>query len=283
MTSDTTYAVSVIVISTNEAEELKACLASLYRNEIAFECLVVDNASTDRTPLVLSAYRQQDGFRSIRMEAKKGFIENNNIAMREARGRYVLLLNPDTMVQSNTLESMVNFMDQHPECAVSTCRLVFPDGSLQHNCRSFPTPITYAVRILRLDSLFPNMKLVREYLMKDFLHSEVAEVDWFITAFFFMRRSHIDEIGGLDQTLLQPFYCEDLEWCFRAALNGYKRCFVPETEVIHAYRQSSRAGINRLTWIHLANIARFYKKHGISMLLGRHRVRGNASRRETAG
>ena len=283
MIKDTIYPVSVVVISTNEGEELRACLESLYRNEIAFECIVVDNASTDDTPLILSAYRQREGFRSIRLEEKKGFIENNNLAMQEARGRYVLLLNPDTIVQANTLASMVEFMEKYPQCAVATCRLVFPDGSIQHNCRTFPTPVTYFIRILRLDTLFPNMKVVRDYLMKDFLHSEVAEVDWFITAFFFMRRSHIDEIGGLDRTLLQPFYCEDLEWCFRAALSGHKRYFVPDTEVIHAYRRSSRAGINRLTWIHLANIALFYRKHGMSMLLGRHRMRSNLSRQETPG
>lgn len=259
---------TVVVISTNEADYLRACLRSVFRSKGNFECIVMDNASTDETPAVLSAEFKDDRLTSVRNPRKLGFIENNNIAMRMARGRYVLLLNPDTVVEPEAFEVMTRFMDGHPDAAVSTCRLYYRDGTPQPNCRRFPTPLTYLYRITGLDKLFPRHRAVRRYLLADFDFGKSQKVDWFITAFFFMRKAVIDKIGRLDESLLQPFYCEDLEWCYRARREGYSNYFVAGTSIIHDYQQTSRRKIGRLTWVHLCNIMLFYKRHGWSLLRG---------------
>lgn len=257
---------TVIIISTNEGDVLDACLASVFQNAGRWECLVFNNASTDHTAYLLKEKYKDERLTVVDNPVKRGFIENNNVGLRLARGRYVLLLNPDTVVQSDTLEVMVRFMDTHPKAAVSTCRLIYADGAPQDNVRRFPTLLTYLYRIPPLDRIFRHHKLPQRYLMADMDREKTQEVDWFITAFFFLRKSAVDEIGLLDKHLLQPFYIEDLEWCYRAKLRGYRSYYVAETAVVHDYQQSSRKRFGRLTLVHLCNVLLFFQKHGWSIL-----------------
>ncbi len=261
--------VSVVMISTNEAAELDACLPSVLANRADFELIVFDNASSDQTAALLAGKFRDPRLRVVSNPRKLGFIENCNHGIELARGRYVLLLNPDTVLQADTLERMVRYMDGLPDAAVATCRLLYPDGSHQMHVRRFPTPWTYFWRISRLDRVLPRPKAVERYLMDDLRHDRPVEVDWFITAFFFMRRAVIDEIGSLDKSLLQPFYCEDMEWCYRARLSGYKNYYLPELAIEHAYRQTSSKRFNRLSLVHLCNIAIFFWKHRFALAAGK--------------
>jgi GT2 family glycosyltransferase len=264
---------TVITISTNEGSLLDPCLASVFKSDVRFECIVFNNASSDGTASLLREKFADPRLRVVTNPSKKGFIENNNDGFRLARGRYVLLLNPDTVVQPDTFKKMIDFMDTHPRAAVATCQLRNLDGTRQHNVRRFPTPLTYFYRILQLDKAFPHHRTVGKYLLSDMQWSETQPTDWFITAFFFMRKSVIDAIGPFDQSLLQPFYCEDLEWCYRSRINGYKNYYVADTSILHHYQQTSRRKIGRLTAVHLFNILVFFRKHGWSMLLGREKRR----------
>lgn len=259
--------VTVIVISTNEGELLDACLTSVLQSvDVTFECLVFNNASRDNTAALMRDKFTDERITCLTNQRKLGFIENNNIGLRRAKGRYVLLLNPDTRVHPDTLSTMVHFMDIHPKGAVATCRLTYRDGTPQANVRRFPTPLTYFYRITMLDKLFPDHDVVKRYLLEDLNLSYTQDVDWFITAFFFMRRSIVDEIGPLDEKLMQPFYCEDLEWCYRSKLHGYRNYYVADASIVHDYQQTSRKKIGKLTFVHVCNILRFYQKHGRSML-----------------
>ncbi len=258
--------ISVIVVSTNEAAVLASCLRTLFQNTAHFEVLVFNNACTDETASLLETEFKRDELIVIHQSIKKGFIENCNEGILKARGRYILLLNPDTEVQKDTLLTMQKFMDSHPQVAVSTSRMKYLNKQIQWNCRRFPKLWTYFLRILHLDKVFPSLGAVQKYLMQDIDHQVTQPVDWFISAFFFMRKSVIEKIGILDPKLKQPFYCEDLEWCYRAKREGFQNYFVAETEILHHYRQSSRKGINFLTWVHLHNIGMFYLKHGWHMM-----------------
>lgn len=268
--------VSLITVSTNEADDLTKCLASIDRDDhgLELEILVVDNASTDDTRDVLAAYPD---IRVLRTTTRKGYIENNNLAIREARGRYVLTMNADVVLEPGALAHMVAFMDRHPDAAVSACRLMFEDGSLQLTCRQFPTPLVYLSRLPHFFGWIPGVRrfadngIARRYVMRDYDHRETRNVDWVISAFFLMRRSVIDEIGPFASYLRQPFYLEDVDWCFRAHLAGYRVYYVPEVWSTHCYRQTSVSGLNKLSLVHLANTSIFFAKHGWSMLLGRHR------------
>ena len=261
--------VSIIVISTNEGAELDACLESVLAGRADFEVIAFDNASVDRTADLLARKFRDDRVRVVTNPRKLGFIENCNRGIELASGRYVLLLNPDTVLQPDTLEAMVQAMDEHPDAAVGTCRMLYPDGSHQEHVRRFPTPWTYFWRITRLDRLLPRPRTVERYLMNDLRHDRPVPVDWFITAFFFMRRDVIEKIGSLDKSLLQPFYCEDMEWCYRARLSGYRNYYFPEIAITHVYRQSSSKRFNRLSLVHLCNIAIFFWKHRAPLMAGK--------------
>ena len=110
--------------------------------------------------------------------------------------------------------------------------------------------------------------------MKDFDHASTRCVDWVLSALFLMRRSVIEQIGGLDNKLFQPYYLEDVEWCFRARINGFKAYYVPEVYAIHYYRRESVKKFGKLSLVHLLNILYFFNKHGLSLLLGKHKEMG---------
>ena len=269
--------VSIITVGTNEKELIRTCLNSINKSltKYQIETIVVDNASTDGTSDMVSS-----NFKNIvllRNQKMIGYIQNNNLAMKEAKGRYIMLINSDIELREDTVETMVEFMDRHPKAAVSTCRLNFDDGTLQLNCRRFPTPVTYFFRIphffrwLKFGKKFAMSKPISRYLMLDYDHKETKEVDWIVSALFFIRKAAIEDIGMLDEGLLPPFYLEDVDWCFRAHVKGWQVYYVPETSAVHYYRRSSVKKFNKLSLIHLLNTLIFLKKHCLSMALRKHR------------
>ncbi|MEM9291649.1 MAG: glycosyltransferase family 2 protein [Acidobacteriota bacterium] len=268
--------ISLITVSTNEADDLEKCLPSIFEEEHDFniEVIVVDNASTDGTRDLLAQYPE---VKVLTMTERKGYIENNNIALAEAQGRYLLTMNADVVLQPGTLKYMLDFMDQNPDAALGACRLMFEDGSLQLTCRRFPTPMTYLSRLPHFLGWIPGLKRFsnnsqsKRYVMGDYDHRETRTVDWVISAFFMMRRSVVEEIGPFARNLRQPFYLEDVDWCFRAHVAKYRVYYVPEVWATHFYRQSSVRGLNRLSFVHLANILIFFRNNGWSMLRGKHR------------
>lgn len=272
--------VSIIVVGTNEKYFIYKCLNSIVQSktEYRIETILVDNASTDGTyEMVKEKFPEVI---LLRNEKKIGYIQSNNLAMAKATGRYVLLINSDIELREDTLQVIVDFMDRHHDVAVSTCRLIFDDSTLQLNCRRFPTPLTYISRLphflrwLKIGKKFAMSKAVRRYLMLDYDRKKAKEVDWVVSALFFMRRKAIEDIGMLDEQLIPPFYLEDVDWCFRAHLKGWNVYYVPETTATHYYQRGSVRKFNKLSIVHLLNTIIFFKKHGWSMLLKKHRKIG---------
>jgi GT2 family glycosyltransferase len=270
---------SIIIVATNEKDHLERCLSSVQKSLVRYslETIVIDNASLDGTSgMVASLFPQA---RLIRNRKKKGYIENNNAAMRLARGRYFLVLNSDIDLGSHTLETMLDFMESRPDAGVSACRLTFDDGDLQYTCRRFPTPLTYLFRFphflrwMKAARGLSRSPVVDRYLMRDYDHKTTREVDWFLSAFFLMRRSALEDVGMFSRWLFQPFYLEDMEWCFRARLKGWKAYYVPGVSAVHFYRRGSVRKFSRLSLVHMGNICVFYLLHGWQMALGRHRER----------
>ncbi len=271
--------VSIIAVGTNEKDHLKKCLESIRQSVTTYslETIVVDNASTDGTfEMLKNDYPEAH---LIRNEKKLGYIHNNVTATNSSIGRYVLLLNSDVVLMPDTIQYMVNFMENNPDVAVSGPKLVFDDGTLQLTCRQFPTIFIYLNRLphffrwSRTLKRFSKSSTVQEYLMLDYDHKEKRDVDWVLSALFLMRRKTIQEIGGLDNDLFQPFYLEDVEWCFRARINGWRVSYLPEVSAIHYYRRDSVKKFGKLSIIHMLNILYFFNKHGLSMLLQKHKAK----------
>ncbi len=228
---------SICIVSWNVRDDLLACLDSIYSGagDLSVEVIVVDNASADDTALATAQRYPQ--VRVIENEDNRGFAAGCNQGIEQATGRYILLLNPDTLVPPEAPQQMVNFADQHPEAGIIGPKLLYPDGRLQYSCRHFPTITAAIFRNTFFGRVMPRAASVADYLMSDWDHNEVRKVDWVSGACMLLRRELIEQIGLLDE---QFFWgSEDVDYCWRAHKAGWQVLYTPQPEIIHAVGRSS--------------------------------------------
>ena len=255
---------SIIIVSHNSKDLLRNCLRSVYQSQTryGFDVLVHDNASVDQTPEMVEA--EFPNTKLIRGE-NVGFSKANNAGIKQSQGRYVLLLNPDTEVSKDTFETMINFMDSHPDVGISTCKLALPDGTLDKACRrSFPTPWVSFTRLAGLSKIFPKSKIFNKYNLGYLPETEEHEIDSCVGAFLLTRRVVIEKVGLLDENFF--LYGEDIDFCFRAKNAGWKVYYYSQTTVIHHKRQSSKmdtADFNRRAFreFYKDSMLYFYRKN----------------------
>ncbi len=230
---------SVIIVNYNVRAFLENCLISVRKalSGIEAEIFVVDNASDDGS---IDMVRQK--FPDVHLLANDrnvGFAAANNQALRECKGDYVLLLNPDSIVQEDTFRVMIDFMEKNPEAGLAGCTLLNPDGSLQLPCRrSFPTPWVAFTKIIGLSTLFPRSRLFGRYNLTYLDPDESYPVDAVGGAFMFVRRQVVQQVGPLDEEFFM--YGEDLDWCYRIQSAGWKIFYVHSTRIIHYKGESAR-------------------------------------------
>jgi len=229
---------SIIIVNYNTRALLEKCLTSVGSSKglSGYEIFVVDNASTDGSSLMVGKRFLKVAI--IKNSENLGFSKANNLAIKKTRGRYILLLNPDTYVKENTLSEMISFMEANPEAGVATCRVELPSGQLDLDCRrSFPTPWVSFTHFSHLSRIFPKSKFFGRYQMTYKNEDEVAEVDSCVGAFMMIRREAQREVGLLDESFF--FYGEDLDWCFRFKEKGWKVLYNPKVKIIHYKGASS--------------------------------------------
>lgn len=247
---------SIIILSYKSREDLARLLPSVYSSQTryAFEVLLVDNGSKDGTVEWIKTQSAGGAFKNFRLieNENTGFAHGNNLGIKQAAGKYVLLLNPDTKLQADTLETMLNFMEAKSDVGISGCRVEKPDGSLDLACRRrFPNPWNAFARLF----LFSNSN----YNMLNSDPSQPQEVDSVMGAFLLIRKSLIDEIGLLDEKFFM--YGEDIDWCWRCKAAGMKVWYYPKTRITHYKGSSSKkVPFKALLWFHDAMWI-FYKKH----------------------
>jgi len=230
---------SVIIVNYNVRAFLENSLISVKKamSSVTGEIIVVDNASDDGS---VEMVRQKfPDVMLIESGKNVGFAAGNNMALRTSRGKYILLLNPDTIVQEDTFRVMIDFLEGHPDAGIAGCKILNPDGSLEPACRrSFPTPWAAFTKIMGLSALFPRSPFFGRYNLA-YLDPEVTyEVDAVSGSFMFARRSILDEVGGLDEQFFM--YGEDLDWCYRVKQAGWKVYYVHTTQIIHYKGESTR-------------------------------------------
>lgn len=237
--------ISVIILSFNTKDLTRACLKSLHvshLHEFTMEVIVCDNASTDGTDAMVQ--KEFSSVRFIQNGKNKGFAAGNNTGIKQAKGRYVLLLNSDTEVSPDALSQMITFMDAHPEAGAGTAKLILSDGSLDPAChRGFPTPWSAFTYYMKLEKLFGKLKLFGGYHQKYKDLKIPHEVDAISGAFFMVRRDVITAVGMLDESYFM--YAEDIDWAYRIKQAGYQIWFNPGATVIHRKKQSGRAHVDR--------------------------------------
>lgn len=244
------FELSITICSWNAKDDLRTCLQALRecRGEANFEVIVVDNNSEDGSPDMVAAEFPE--FRLERQAVNLGFTGGHNLAYGLRRGDHVLCLNSDAFVHPGAIRTCMEYLNGNPDVGVIGPQLLNGDGSLQFSCRRFPNPVAALFRNTPLGKLFPNNRFTRDYLMTDFDHTAVKEVDWVSGAAFFARGSLLDELKGFDPSYFM--FCEDVDFCWRVWERGSKVVYLPTAVVTHLIGRSTDKAPNRM-------IARFHK------------------------
>lgn len=252
--------VTIVIVSYNVRHYLRQCLESIerVRDRHRLEVIVVDNASQDGTVEVLRPYFPWVRF--IPLSDNIGFGRANNIGIERARGRYTLILNPDTILSEDTIDKMLAYMDKHPEVGICGCKLLNADGTFQAQCRrGFPTPWAAFTKLFGLQALFPRSKLFAQYDQSFRSPDQTYYVDAVLGAFMFCRTEQLRAIGGFDPDYFM--YAEDLDLCYRMLKAGYRTAYVPTTQIVHFKGESTRRSrINEVRVFYDAMV-QFVRKH----------------------
>lgn len=248
-------------MSWNAKDDLRACLCSLRtatKDPQTLETVVVDNASSDGSADMVE--REFPEVRLIRSSSNEGFSGGNNVALADLTAPYALLLNSDATCAPGSLDTLLDFADRNPDAGIIGPKVVNPDGSIQYSCRRYPTFAAGLYRNVYLGRLFPDNKPAADYLMQDFDHASVKEVDWVSGCALLIRRACLEQIGPLDaETFFM--YCEDIDWCLRAHNAGWRVVYYPGTLITHAIGRSSDNAAERMIVEHHRSMWKFYKKH----------------------
>ncbi|MBM4158356.1 MAG: glycosyltransferase [Ignavibacteria bacterium] len=232
--------ISIVIVNYNVKDVLDNCIASIYKSNSKnhnIEIFLVDNKSVDGS--VKHIREKYPEVKVIANTANVGFSKANNQALRQISGKYVLILNPDTVLEEGTFEKLLNFYESRKDTGVVSSKLIMANGKIDGACRrSFPTLSVALPRIFGLSKLFPKSKFFGKYNLTYLDENKISEVDSVCGAFMFMSKRILDEVGIFDEEYFM--YGEDLDLCYRIKNKGYKNYYYPEVKTIHLKGESTR-------------------------------------------
>jgi len=252
--------VSVVIVNFNAGELLTECVRPVLSSNMPVEVFVSDNGSTDGSIHFLEDAIQDERLHIICNGKNLGFAKANNRVLAGTKGTHLLFLNPDCLIQADTLEHLIAKMDSRHDVGMAGCLICNPDGSEQAGCRRrVPTPWRTLVRLFFLDKLFPNHpKFQNISLSLTPLPDKPIEVEAISGAFMLVRRTAMEDVGLMDEAYF--LHCEDLDWCMRFRQKGWKILFVPDVAITHAKGTCSHARPVRVEWHKHKGMVRFYRK-----------------------
>jgi hypothetical protein len=229
--STATVDISVVIVGWNAQHYLELCLESLRKTppQRSMEVLVVDNASTDGSIEMIES--KFPWVKLIKSPENLGFSRGNNVAIRQAQGRYIALVNPDVIVFPGCLDALADFLDQNPKVGNVGPKVLNPDMSMQSTCRRFPTLWNNFCSATRLERLFKVSPFFAGEHMFYFPHDRTLAVDVLVGCFSMIRRGAFESVGLLDEGLFM--YGDDVDWCRRARKAGWEVVFYPGAQAIH--------------------------------------------------
>ncbi|MFA6603233.1 MAG: glycosyltransferase family 2 protein [Patescibacteria group bacterium] len=263
---------SIIILNYKSKNLTKQCVKTirLCAPKLAYEIIVVDNASQDGVGAML-----QESFPDVRFIAAKenlGYAAGNNIGLRAATGRVLMILNPDITVRPGAIEAAVAYLDAHPEIGILGPKLVKPDGRVDESCFRLPTPLIPVYRRTPLGRTAKGRQALARYLMADYDRRETREVDWLLGAVLLVSRAAYEQVGPFDEDYF--LYFEDTDWCRRFRDAGYRVVYFTGAEMVHYHERLSAQGnwltslFNKATRVHIQSCVRYFRKW---------RVRGEAA------
>jgi GT2 family glycosyltransferase len=251
--------VSVIIVSWNTREMTCDCIRSVcdQTKGLNYEVVVVDNASSDG-----SAQAVRDQFPDsmlIENTVNKGFAAANNQGIRIAKGRYVLLLNSDTIVLDDAIGKTAEYADSADDVAIVGCRILNPDRTLQPSCFMFPSMLNMALSATYLYKVFPRNRFFAREHMGWWDRNDIREVEVVTGCFMLIRREVIETTGLLDESYFM--YGEETDLCFRVRKAGYRNVFIPHAQIVHYGGASSRKMKSAMILQTRASILQFLRQH----------------------
>ena len=250
---------SVIIVNYNVKYYLEQCLESVRRASqgLQVEVFVVDNLSKDGSIAYLRERFPEVTF--VENQENVGFSRANNQAIRQSKGKYVLLLNPDTIVAEDTLARFVSFMDAHPEAGGAGAYMLNVDGTFApESRRGLPTPFVAFCKMSGLASLFPKSRLCGRYYMRYLNENEVNEIEVISGAYMMLRREALDKVGLLDEDFFM--YGEDIDLSYRILQGGFKNYFLP-ARMLHYKGESTVKSSYRYVYTFYQAMRLFFRKH----------------------
>jgi len=223
---------SISIVNTNNWKYLEPCLRAIIDHTygINYEILVVDNASDDASVENIRRY-----FPNVILTVNKeryGFAKNNNINLRKSTGRYIMLLNDDTLVQPSSLDKAIVYLDANTNVGMLGCKMISPDGTVQvASGRRLPTLTTVLWKELGLSFRFNKSVIFASHTIGNWNHNSIREIELPSEAGMIIRKKVVDEIGSLDERFFM--FGEGADWCRRITKAGWKVMFLPEASIVH--------------------------------------------------
>ena len=251
---------SIVIVNYNVKHFLEQCLTSVHKalDNLESEVIVVDNNSVDHSVEMLA--HKFPWVQTISNKVNTGFSVANNQAIRIAKGEYILLLNPDTLVEEDTFEKCIEFMDAHPDCGGLGVKMVDGKGKfLPESKRCLPKPMVAFYKIFGLASLFPTSKIFGAYHLGHLPNDETHEVEVLSGAFMMLKTETLNQVGLLDETFFM--YGEDIDLSYRISMGGYKNYYFSGTRIIHYKGESTKKGNLNYVFVFYKAMIIFAKKH----------------------
>lgn len=251
---------SVVVVNWNTRAMLRDCLASLQADlataPLSAEVIVVDNASADGSADMVA--REFPEYTLLANSENRNYAGGNNQGLALARGEFVLLLNPDTVIPPGSLEKLIQVLRDDPRAGAVSPALVYPDGRLQTSVRGFPTPAALVGDMTGLARLFPRSRWA-SYRCRDLPHDRLSSVDQPMASAFLVRNSVLRQVGPFDEQF--PLFFNDVDLCYRIVQAGWKILYEPRIRIVHVGGASTRQIRPQAILASHEGLRRYYAKH----------------------
>jgi len=251
--------ISFVLLTWNSEKYIEKCLDSLFaglcNENFSYEIFIADNGSKDTTVSMIQSYQNQhkDRIRPIFLEKNTGTTYPRNLALKQARGRYIVIMDSDVEIHQGTITGLIKNLEMNEHIGLAAPKLFYPNGNLQKSTDNFPTVFTKIFRYFFL-------KFMEKHENKTVQRKELCEVDYAISAVWVMKREVLETVGLLDENI---FYSpEDVDYSLRLRKAGYKIVYNPMVSAIHHTQEISRGfKINRATFSHIKGLFYYFKKH----------------------
>lgn len=256
--------ISIIIVNYNRYNLTIKCIESILSviKEKSFEIIVIDNCSTNESFKKLNElYNSNKEVKVYKTKKNEGFGSGNNYGVSKSQYNLVLILNPDVIVLEGAIEDMKKLLLKNDTNGIVGCKMLNGDKTLQYSCRRFIKFNRFIVARTPIKKVFSKKyveEINDEYLMRDFTHNEIVEVDWLMGSCLMFRREDFYKVDMFSKEYFM--YFEDVDLCYKFKKMNKKVIYLPTSEVIHLHEQESVKKINKLTFYHLASMFKFYTK-----------------------